>query len=789
MLIQITLLKNELHFIKELLPVWKKFADGFVFMDDSSDDGSYEYLIENKEKYNILNVIKLNRDESKLTFETDIRQLLFDTANKYSKNIICLDADEYLDGTLSKKDLESLLENNGDATYFLDWIQYTSENTIRIDGPWAENIKDRIGRYESGGKFKKAQTHSTHLPIHNKCLKIPRDQLFISHLQWLDKNFVAIKQYFWKITDYITKNKFKEEIVNSSAYDDSVANFNWQEEYFEYPLKIKSDILEDISNSSNYRIKYINEKTKEFSIPNLGDWGLNVADSVPMYFSTVSDEKHFPLLLNLIGSIHKYHYYDVEEIGVYDLGMTSSQINELNNIKKVKIYQIEKTNEKIFELINTGINRNVKGLFSWKPVVIKQSLEKYPYVVYLDAGSTILKPINNLFKHIIEHGYFLSDCGHSIAQMTPNHIIEKFNLDQSILNDLGIDAGFIGISRKMYDSFIKPIYELSFDINNFVDDGTCPGGYGMGRHDQTLFSIFARKLNLNIQLHDRDPDVMNTNVNGKLTPFIITHTLSKLTSLTSIFRSRWNIMPDLSKTHAAAIKRKYVLSVITGIGPGGKYEQFIDGYFKNIEEQILFNRTEHIVIYSEWSSKFDKWTDYQNIKFIKEKESKGVYNAWNIGLLNCNSEYITNWNVDDLRHPLNTKIKYDMLNNNIDIDMAYNYYVATTTNETFYNINLENRKILQFPDNYHLYATQACLAGPDPMWRKFVHRFIGNFNGEDFSIVADWDMWIRMAKFGCKFKLIPEILCIFSIHENNESKKSEKLENQNKLILQKYGKN
>ena len=248
-------------------------------------------------------------------------------------------------------------------------------------------------------------------------------------------------------------------------------------------------------------------------------------------------------------------------------------------------------------------------------------------------------------------------------------------------------------------------------------------------------------------------------------------------------------MPNVAKTHAAAIKRKYVLSVITGIGPGGKYEQFIDGYFKNIEEQILFNRTEHIVIYSEWSSKFDKWTGYQNIKFIKEKESKGVYNAWNIGLLNCNSEYITNWNVDDLRHPINTKIKYDMLNSNIDIDMAYNYYVTTTTNETFYDINLENRQILQFPDNYHLYTTQACLAGPDPMWRKFVHRFIGNFNGEDFSIVADWDMWIRMSKFGCKFKLIPEILCIFSIHENNESKKSEKLENQNKLIIQKYGKN
>ena len=96
MIIQITILKNELHFLKELFPIWKKFADGFVFMDDSSDDGSYEFLIENKEKYNILDVIRLNRNDSQLTIETDLRQLMFDTANKYSPNIICLDADEYL---------------------------------------------------------------------------------------------------------------------------------------------------------------------------------------------------------------------------------------------------------------------------------------------------------------------------------------------------------------------------------------------------------------------------------------------------------------------------------------------------------------------------------------------------------------------------------------------------------------------------------------------------------------------------------------------------------------------
>lgn len=782
------MLRNELPLLKELFPVWKKYADAFVFLDDSSNDGSYEYLNENKEKFNILEIIKLNRNDSKLWVETDVRQMLFDAAAKHSPNIICLDADEYLDGALSKQDLESLLANNGDATYFLDWIQYTSENTVRVDGPWANNIKDRIGRYASGGKFQRAQMHSTHLPIAAKSLRIPRDQLFIAHLQWLNKNVVGVKQYFWKVMDYVTKSKFNEAVVDSSAYDGSVANFKWQEEYFDYPLRIRSDIFEDVTNSTNYKIKYIVEKTKEHSIPNLGDWGLNIMDSIPMYFCTVSDEKHFPLLINLIGSIHKHHFYDLEEIGVYDLGMTKEQINELNNIKRVKVYEIEQTNPRIFELINTGINRNVKGLFSWKPVVIKQSLDKYPYVVYLDAGSTILRPINRLFQHIVEHGYFLSDCGHSIAQMTTKYVIDKFNVNQTTLDSLGIDAGFMGVSRKVYDTFIKPVYDLTFDINNFIDDGSCPGGFGYGRHDQTLFSIFAQTLKLDIQLHDRSPNVMNTSVNGNVVPLIITHTPSKVTPETDIFRSRWNIHPVNAKLNAASIKRKYVLSVITGIGPDGKYDKFIEGYFSNIKEQILFARTEHLIIYSQWSPIFDNWTNYKNIRFIKEEEAKGIYNAWNIGLANTTTEYVTNWNVDDLRHPLNTKIKYDLLSSNFDIDLAYNYYAATTTNETFYNVDLDSKQILQFPDNYHLYATQACLAGPDPMWRKFVHRFIGNFNGTDFSIVADWDMWIRMAKFGCKFKLIPEVLCIFSVHENNSSKKSEELERQNKLIVTRYGK-
>ena len=40
MIIQITMTKNELFLLKEMLPIWQKYADAFVFMDDDSTDGT-----------------------------------------------------------------------------------------------------------------------------------------------------------------------------------------------------------------------------------------------------------------------------------------------------------------------------------------------------------------------------------------------------------------------------------------------------------------------------------------------------------------------------------------------------------------------------------------------------------------------------------------------------------------------------------------------------------------------------------------------------------------------------
>jgi hypothetical protein len=246
------------------------------------------------------------------------------------------------------------------------------------------------------------------------------------------------------------------------------------------------------------------------------------------YFATCSDSNFYPRLCNLLGSIHRVHSNDLGEIAVFDLGLLPEQIKELKSMKKVEVYNIEMTNPHILTYLRKSRSEPVmvRGLYSFKPVVIKQALDLFPCVLYLDAGCTVLRPLDDLFKHIQQNSYFLVSCGHSIRFMTTNYIVEKFDLHANerkwILdgNTIGLGACLQGLTRKVYDSYVIPIYELSKDIQNFMDDGSSPEGFVVTRHDQTLFSIQAKLLGYKI-FDLISPTLLN--IDNKQIPFNVNY--------------------------------------------------------------------------------------------------------------------------------------------------------------------------------------------------------------------------------------------------------------------------
>lgn len=265
------------------------------------------------------------------------------------------------------------------------------------------------------------------------------------------------------------------------------------------------------------------------------------------YYCTVADEKHYQMVINLIGSIHAVDFENLQEIAVFDLGFTEKQKNTLSRMKKVRVCQVEKTHPDILKYFKSSDGgRMIRGWFAWKPVIIKQAADMYPYFLYMDAGTTVLRPLNDLFDYIQENGSFLmSIAPHTIEERITKPVIEKVVLQQSkedqelvmSPNTFMIDAGLQGFSSAVYQNYIMPVYNLTYDLSLFADDGSAKLGFGAGRHDQTIFSMYVYLAKLKTLAQGW----MNLKVNGRDIPFHVHWDPVCVEAGTSIYRSRGGI--------------------------------------------------------------------------------------------------------------------------------------------------------------------------------------------------------------------------------------------------------
>ena len=133
---------------------------------------------------------------------------------------------------------------------------------------------------------------------------------------------------------------------------------------------------------------------------------------------------------------------------------------------------------------------------------------------------------------------------HSIEERITKPVIEKIvskfpkRLQEEILKkDTYVTvAGVQGISQKIYKNYILPMYKLASDLSLFADDGSAKLGFGAGRHDCTLFSIFSFVENLSRNYYGWN----NLKVDEKEIPFHIHWDPNQLNAQTGIYVSRWD---------------------------------------------------------------------------------------------------------------------------------------------------------------------------------------------------------------------------------------------------------
>jgi hypothetical protein len=228
-----------------------------------------------------------------------------------------------------------------------------------------------------------------------------------------------------------------------------------------------------------------------------------------MYFCIAADTEHFKCLMRLLGSIHKVNFKELNEIAIFDLGFTPNERKHLNSIQKLKVYDVELTHPdllkhflKDYKGLGSLKNKPVRGWYAWKPVVIKQALDRFPYILFLDAGCIVNKPLNQLFAYIQKNNYLLiGDPQRKVGQHCTRSIRNFFRLDEKenqwIKKANAMYSGMQGFTKAMLP-FVLEGYKASSNLSLFADDGLAPAGPGYGRHDQTVLEMFTHANHLKL---------------------------------------------------------------------------------------------------------------------------------------------------------------------------------------------------------------------------------------------------------------------------------------------------
>tara|TARA_B100000963_G_C22511686_1_gene618658 strand:- start:142 stop:1056 length:915 start_codon:yes stop_codon:yes gene_type:complete len=185
---------------------------------------------------------------------------------------------------------------------------------------------------------------------------------------------------------------------------------------------------------------------------------------------------------------------------------------------------------------------------------------------------------------------------------------------------------------------------------------------------------------------------------------------------------------------------------------------------------------------------------YDNIEHILIKQDPGLYEIWNMGIRESDTEFITNANLDDFRHPYYLlKGLYFLENKLVDL-YSTNYYTTKQLPTKWDDINkikidkitkkkikakypsLNKQYLYKFDNMFKLNKdftyVKKCYPHCAPIWRRKLHIMDGEikilFNERDFGACADYEFWIRASKYhNSKFLLDYNPMLLYYEGKNN----------------------
>ena len=222
---------------------------------------------------------------------------------------------------------------------------------------------------------------------------------------------------------------------------------------------------------------------------------------------------------------------------------------------------------------------------------------------------------------------------------------------------------------------------------------------------------------------------------------------------------------EMPRTATVAPSDTPVVSVICSLYGGGDY---IRPYLENITSQVGFDRHELIIVDADSPDGeevvIQEFADrFSNIRYFRQDERIGIYEAWNVGIGLSRGRYLTNANLDDARHSGSLDEMAAFLETNADIDVAYSDVLYSLEPHLSWTMTdcIGVRTHLPPITTWNLleFNSPHCA----PMWRRELHDELGGFD-TSYRSAGDWEFWLRCAEAGKRFHKLPEPLIAYYLN-------------------------
>jgi glycosyltransferase involved in cell wall biosynthesis len=211
-------------------------------------------------------------------------------------------------------------------------------------------------------------------------------------------------------------------------------------------------------------------------------------------------------------------------------------------------------------------------------------------------------------------------------------------------------------------------------------------------------------------------------------------------------------------------------------------EQYIEGCLRDLLSQTIAPQLEIIVIDSNSPTDEQKIVkryqqQFQNIIYERTEQRESLYKAWNRALVKARAPFVTNANTDD-RHRVDAlERQAKFLSDHEKIGLVYGNYVSTFVPNLVFGSNNQGRNTQVASYSQDVIYDQ-CLPGPQPMWRRSIHKKFGLFD-PDYRTAGDYEFWVRISD-SIAMHHINEYLGIYLYREDS-------LEHEDSKLRQKEG--